>query len=443
MSRARSFLATLLMSPLTARASRLWHDTGRRLGRKPHTIIYYHRVADAWSGLLAQILPRLLNEYDVKIKIKLVSSLAIDCAPDPQRLDRYAVHDAIRLARAWGLHFPDDAQSASQRLVDLAQRVILAQSDDAIDSLATTTAAVWRSDEAMLSKMAENHGAVDEGQATTRLAANARDLRRRGHYQGGMLWFQGEWFWGLDRLDLLEERLCEARLNRHDQTLASRLFRPLDRSMAGTALPMDLEFYFSFRSPYSYLAAIRIVELVDRLGLRLVLRPVMPMVTRGIPVPSRKLHYIIKDVARVARHRNVAFGPIRDPLGSGVERCLAVAHLAKGRSAEREFMLAAMRAIWCEAADLTRNSVLQRVAATAGLTAADVERATGSASWRAQVEANAASLAVLGLWGVPGLCLRGPDDKPVAVAWGQDRLWAIERAALGLDVAMPPPRLVQ
>jgi 2-hydroxychromene-2-carboxylate isomerase len=213
--------------------------------------------------------------------------------------------------------------------------------------------------------------------------------------------------------------------------------------MAGTAMPADLEFYFSFRSPYSYLAAMRIVQLADRLGLNLVLRPVLPMVTRGIPVPSRKLQYIIKDVARVARHDNVPFGPIRDPLGHGVERCLAVFYLARSKGTEREFMLAAMRAIWCRAADLTRNSTLRQVAAAAGLSAVEVAGAVESANWRAQVEANAAALAVLGMWGVPGLCLRGPDDKPVTVAWGQDRLWVIERAALGLDVAMPPPRLVQ
>ena len=213
--------------------------------------------------------------------------------------------------------------------------------------------------------------------------------------------------------------------------------------MAGTAMPADLEFYFSFRSPYSYLAAMRVVQLADRLGLNLVLRPVLPMVTRGIPVPSRKLRYIIKDVARVARHDKVPFGPIRDPLGNGVERCLAVFHLARSQGTEREFMLAAMRAIWCEAADLTRNSTLRRVAAAAGLTAGEVERRRRVGQLASAGRGQCRGACGAGNVGCAGFVPARADDKPVTVAWGQDRLWVIERAALGLDVAMPPPRLVQ
>lgn len=440
---SRPVLASILISPATAKISRLWHETRRRVTGKRHTVIYYHRVADAWSAVLVQVLGRLVEDYDIDLQIKLVSTLAIDCVPDPGRLDRYAAYDAMRLARAWGLKFPDGGQPAEPALAHLAERIILAQPDNTIDTLVAVTAAVWASDAATLSAMADTAGAVDEAQAETQLALNAHDLRRRGHYQGGTLWFQGEWFWGLDRLYLLEKRLRARQLDRRDQSLASRLFRPVSRETGGSALPLDLEFYFSFRSPYSYLGALRVVALADRLGLNLVLRPVLPMVARGIPVPKRKLRYIIGDVARVARQEKLPFGPICDPLGKGVDNCLAIFHLAKSRGVEREFMLAAMQGIWTRAENLAKREQLQRVAAKAGLSVSDVDDAVSSGNWRAQVEANAASLAVLGMWGVPGMCLRGPDDKPVSIAWGQDRIWVIERAALGLDMAIPPPRLVQ
>ncbi|MDH3587937.1 MAG: DsbA family protein [Gammaproteobacteria bacterium] len=442
MSRIRSVMASLLISPVTNRMMRRWHETKRRLLRRPYRVVFYHRVADAWSLLLAQVLRRLLDEYDVELEIRLVSALPVDCVSDPQRLDRYAAYDSMRLARAWGLNFTDGAQVPSQSLTQLAERVILAQ-PGSLERLVAVTTAAWVSDNEALLKMERDHGAVDEPTATRMLAENFRDLDRNRHYLGGMLRFHGEWFWGLDRLYLLEQRLRDYGLNRTEQTLSSRLFRPIERNMTGSALPLDLEFYFSFRSPYSYLGAVRVVELADRLGLNLVLRPVLPMVTRGIPVPMRKLRYIARDVARTARHDGIPFGPLRDPLGKGVERCLAVFHLANANEIGRKFMLAAMRAIWCEAADLTRDSTLCRLGIAVGLSKTQVDEALVSGNWRAQVETNAAALAVLGLWGVPGMCLRGPDDRPVSVAWGQDRLWVIERAALGVDVAMPPPRLVQ
>jgi len=436
-------LASYLISPLTGRVSRAWHESKRRLGRKPHTVTFYHRVSDAWSWLLAQSLPQLLDNYDIELKIRLVSSLPMDCVPDPERLDSYASYDAMRLARAWGFSFPDGAQSPALTLTHLAERIILAQSENPLSRLIAATAAVWAADSRALAAMANQDGAVDEKKAVAMLGTHLHELQKNGHYLGGMLWFQGEWFWGLDRLYLFEKRLHAYRLNHSDHTVSERLFRPVIRQTAGSAMPLDLEFYFSFRSPYSYLGASRVIELADRLGLNLVLRPLLPMVSRGIPVPSRKLRYIVRDAARVARHDKLPFGPLRDPLGKGVERCLAVFHWANSNGAGREFMLAAMRAIWSEAADLTRDSTMQQLGQHAGLTAAHVDQALHSGNWRAQVEANAAALAVLGLWGVPAMCLRGPDDKAVTAAWGQDRMWVIERAALGVDVAMPPPRLVE
>lgn len=442
MSRAKSLLASALISPFTRNLARGRHELQRRLLRKPHRVVFYHRITDAWSWLLAQVLPRLLEQYDIELQICLVSALPIDCVSDPQRLDDYAAYDAMRLARAWRLQFPDGAAPPAAELAHLAERVVLAQSQS-LQRLLQVTAAAWQADRDTLATMAQGEGAVDETEATRQLTAAYHQLVRQGHYLGGMLHYQGEWFWGLDRLPLLEQRLRARGLNGRGAMLSDRLYRPIEHAAAGIAHPLDLEFYFSFRSPYSYLGACRVVELADRLGLNLQLRPLLPMVMRGIPVPQRKLKYIITDVARIAAADNIPFGPVRDPLGRGVERCLAVFDAADRQGRGREFMLAAMRAIWCKAADLTRGRSLEKLAAAAGLDAAAVRQALRSNSWRARVEANAAALAVLGMWGVPGMCLRGPDDRAVTVAWGQDRLWVIERAALGIDVAMPPPRLVQ
>ncbi len=439
MSRIRSMLAGLITSESAGRLVRGRHELARRLRGEPHRVIFFHRVNDAWSALLAQRLGDLTAVYDLQLDLRLISTLPIDCVPDPQRLDDYAAYDAVRLAHAWGLEF-DDRPVPDGATSHLADRIILSR-PASLTQLQTATAAAWRGDLDRLAVLA--HDAIDEQETGVRLAENQRELHRLGHYLGGMLWYQGEWFWGLDRLALLEQRLRDRIPGHRGLTLQDSLFNPLERRAAGSALPLDLEFYFSFRSPYSYLGAIKAVALADRLGLNLQLRPLLPMVSRGIPVPGHKLRYIIRDVARIARAEGIAFGPIRDPLGKGVENCLALFHYAEERGAGREFLLAAMRAIWCEGADLRSRATLDRLGKRCGLGPAATEGALADKRWRARVEANAATLAVLGLWGVPGFCLRNVEGQPLSVAWGQDRLWAIERAALGVDVAMPPPRLVQ
>lgn len=436
----KSALAAMLTSPRTQRVRRSWHETRRRLTRSPHRLVFYHRVEDAWSWLLAQALQRLTRQYAVELDIRLIASLPIDCVRDPAQVDCYAAYDAGRLSRAWGLEFSDSEAAPDHRLSRLAARIILAR--PGLETLLEATAAAWRGDEAGLARLAHDPGAVGEQQAGELLAENQASLVRRGHYLGATIWYGGEWYWGLDRLKYLEHRLRDLGLGDGVEVLEEAMFAPLPRERAGSPVAQTLEMYYSFRSPYSYLAAEKVGVFADRLGLDLQLRPLLPMANRGIPVPRSKLRCIVTDAARVARSQGIAFGPLRDPLGPAVERCLALAVEAENTGRAREFMLAAMRAIWTRAADPGNSRVLAGIAAEAGLRGDAVTHALASHRWRARVEANAAALAVLGLWGVPCLCLRGADERPVAVAWGQDRFWAIERAAIGLDLALAAPGLV-
>lgn len=438
--RLTSKLLPLLLSERTRRLHGAVYALTARVLRGESRILFFHRVGDAWSWLLAQGLRELAERHQLEVEVRTIAALPVDCVPDPERLDRYAAYDAMRLARAWSFDFAHGARPPAARIQRLAERVILAR--PRLQTVLTATAAAWRGDTERLSRMAAELGAVTEEVAALQLARHFRALSRRGHYLGGMVFYEGEWFWGLDRLGLLEQRL-RARGRVSGGGLAATRFRPVPRAEAGSPLRQVLEFYFSFRSPYSYLAAAEVTALADRLGLELQLRPLLPMVTRGVPVPARKLHYILTDAARVARERGVRFRPLHDPLGAGVERCLAVLHAAHELGCARPFMLAAMRAIWAEGANLARDSDLGAVAASVGIPAQALDTALASNSWRAGVEANAAGLAVLGLWGVPSFCLRGADGRPAALAWGQDRLWAIERGALGIDVATPVPGLVQ
>jgi 2-hydroxychromene-2-carboxylate isomerase len=193
-----------------------------------------------------------------------------------------------------------------------------------------------------------------------------------------------------------------------------------------------LDFFFSFRSPYSYLAAPRAFALTERFDVDVVFRGVIPMVMRGQSVPRAKGLHTLRDVKREARRLGMPFGRIHDPLGEGAMRCLRVAEHAVDVGREREFVLTASRAIWAEAVDVARDEGLRPICEQAGLSWRACEDAIQDPHVLARVEANTTALIELGHWGVPVLAFDGE------LFWGQDRIEDLEVALGDAGLERPP-----
>lgn len=183
-----------------------------------------------------------------------------------------------------------------------------------------------------------------------------------------------------------------------------------------------VEYFFSFRSPYSYLSAERAFDLPNRLGVDLVWRGVRPMAMRGQPLPRAKQLYILRDAAREADVLGLPFGPIHDPLGEGVWRCLCVAEHAEVQGRLATFVTLSARAIWAEAVDVSSDAGLRPLCERAGLDWEACLAAIADPAPRERVEINTARLSELGQWGVPTFVFEGQ------AFWGQDRMVDLERA---------------
>jgi 2-hydroxychromene-2-carboxylate isomerase len=188
----------------------------------------------------------------------------------------------------------------------------------------------------------------------------------------------------------------------------------------GAVTAARLDFFFSFRSPYSYLAAPRAFALSERHDIELVFRGVIPMAMRGQSVPREKGLHTLRDVKREAVRLGMPFGRIHDPIGDGAIRCLLVAEHAVDVGRERAFVLEASRGIWAEAIDVSRDSGLRRICERAGLDWPSCAAALGDPELRARVDEHTAALAELGHWGVPVFVLDGE------LFWGQDRIEDLE-----------------
>ena len=135
-------------------------------------------------------------------------------------------------------------------------------------------------------------------------------------------------------------------------------------------------------------------------------------------MPSVKRQYIIRDAKRWADRLGIPFGEICDPLGAGIDNCLAIAHWAarRGPADALAFARSAMRGIFAEARDVAAYVDLREVVERAGLPWDEARGALGDPEAAKVAQAHTADLTVVGLWGVPSF--RVGDF----VAWGQDRL---------------------
>lgn len=395
------------------RASRTWHRLGRALRRAPRTLRYYHRVDDPRSWLLATRLAPFVDAYGLAIEIEVVPSPAAEVDPEPELRTRFDVADTRRFAEAYGLAFPEPGCEPVAARVRIANALALAPrpAREKLDRLARISALLLARDGDALARMADETGTTRGQDVRPSLESAYVRLRKHGHYLGAVVEYEGELYEGVERLGHLERRLVAEGLP--DQVLALELPLP---PLPLDPTPVEVELFFSYRSPYSYLGLERIVALASAYGIQLVLRPVLPLVMRGVEVPTDKLRYLVRDAKREADRLGIPFGKIADPVGSAVERCLAI-HVRLARAGDPlPFARAATAAIWSRGVDLAADAGLFEVASSVGLEADFVRAALADDSWREEVERNREAMYEASLWGVPTFRVGG------FATWGQDRL---------------------
>ena len=177
-----------------------------------------------------------------------------------------------------------------------------------------------------------------------------------------------------------------------------------------------VDYFYSFRSPYSYLSGPRGFALADNFQIDLRYRGVIPMMMRGESVPTAKRLHTMRDVKREADRLGMPFGRIHDPLGEGATRTLAVSEYAIDVGRVREFVLTATQAIWAEATDPATDEGLRLICETAGLDWEGCRAALSDPTIADRVEANTLELTRIGHWGVPVFVFEGEQFG------GQDRI---------------------
>lgn len=213
-------------------------------------------------------------------------------------------------------------------------------------------------------------------------------------------------------------------------------------------MTLCVDMFFSFRSPYSYIALTKTRQMLSEYDISVRLRPVYPLAVR-IPGFFKKtnpqfVRYVTLDSARIAESQRIPFRwPIPDPIVqdmatsevsdhqpyiSRLTRLSGAAQLA-GRSFDFAEAVAGM--LWDGNTDQWHTGGhLSQAAASAGFDLEDLERAVSADTDRIDrvIQENESDLAESGHWGVPTFLFEGE------AFFGQDRIdlliWRMKQRGL-------------
>ena len=212
-------------------------------------------------------------------------------------------------------------------------------------------------------------------------------------------------------------------------------------------MTLRADLYWSFRSPYSWLAIARYRAMTETYDLEIALKPVYPLAIRQPDFFERShpnwLGYTFRDVARLAQFHAIPLAaPRPDPIVQDLAtrriaaeqphifRLVRLGQAAARRGRSLAFCAEVARLIWGGTGNWHEGDHLAGAAARAGLELAELEAeaVADAEALDAEVAANQAALEAAGHWGVPTLVFQG---EPF---FGQDRidvaLWRMQQAGL-------------
>ncbi len=203
-------------------------------------------------------------------------------------------------------------------------------------------------------------------------------------------------------------------------------------------MTLTVDLYWSFRSPYSYLATPRLKEIERDYDVTFNVKIVAPLAVRDPDFFERSdprwLMYTITDVLRLAQMLEIPMGPPNpDPIIQDIEtrkiaadqpyifRLLRLGALAAERGKGMPFLYEVSRAVWGGEVKWTEGDNLKDAVARAGLDLEEMDKVIEAEADRldAIVEKNEAEQQNAGHWGVPLMVFNG---EPF---FGQDRIDAL------------------
>jgi 2-hydroxychromene-2-carboxylate isomerase len=196
------------------------------------------------------------------------------------------------------------------------------------------------------------------------------------------------------------------------------------KRIPGAHMPRQVDYYFSFQSPWAYIGHKAFQEVAKTYGLKVNYKPVVLVdlfsETGGLPLMKRhpvRQRYRMVELQRWRDKRGLKFHlqPENWPFNARLADGVVIAAIEAGLDPE-PFMRRAFAAVWEEQLKMTDPATLIKLADESGLPGKQLVERSGSEEISAAYEKNRQDALAADVFGSPGYVLDGE------VFWGQDRI---------------------
>ena len=400
-------------------------EATRKKENRPHEVLYFHKVDDPYSNLTIHYIDKIKSSFDIVLKPILVGEENPEAVHEPSLYNIYCLEDAKRIAPYYDVDFSAESYP-DKKLIDKSNSILSSVEEDNFSEIAKrVSSALWASDEKNLNELSKHYTAT-ENQVRETLEAGNKIRNEKDYYFGSAFYYEKELYWGVDRLHHLEDRLIELGAKPdlgNDSICAPNLSAPLKLD---SKKKVNLSYYPSLNSPYTYVSAKRVKEMRDNYPINLITKPVLPMLMRKMTIPTFKAKYIISDAAREGRKHSYPMGSIYSPIGKPARKAYSLFPVIDEAGKGFEYIDELLRASFYDGINIGEDEYLESLVTSLDLDWSEIKKELNTRRWKKVLDQNLKDMYSGNCWGVPSFKITDSDGSNPFYVWGQDRMWLLK-----------------
>ena len=404
---------------------RLESEVKRQDEGRNHEVLYFHKVDDPYSHLTIQSIEKLKSSYNISFKPILVGEEDAEAIHETSLYSKYCLEDVKRIAPFYDIAFPGNSYP-SKEMIYKANSILSAVNDSKFSEIAIKVSfALWSGDKDTIDNLVAIFSSSKD-KVIDKIIEGNKIRNDKGYYFGSAFYYENELYWGLDRLNYLEERLTELGLSTNsvkDPICSLNLSAP--KQMISNK-KVNLTYYPSLNSPYTLVSAKRVKELSETYPINLITKPVLPMLMRDMTIPEYKAKYIISDAAREGRKYGHEIKNIYSPLGSPARKAYSLFPNIDKAGKGFEYIYELLNASFQDGVNIGNNDYLETLINKLGLDWSIIKNDLNTKQWKHDLDLNLKDMYSGNCWGVPSFKVTDEDGSNPFYAWGQDRIWLIK-----------------
>ena len=404
---------------------RLESEVKRQDEGRNHEVLYFHKVDDPYSHLTIQSIEKLKSSYNISFKPILVGEEDAEAIHETSLYSKYCLEDVKRIAPFYDIAFPGNSYP-SKEMIYKANSILSAVNESKFSEIAIKVSfALWSGDKDTIDNLVAIFS-PSKDKVIDKIIEGNKIRNDKGYYFGSAFYYENELYWGLDRLNYLEERLSELGLSTNsvkDPICSLNLSAP---NQMISNKKVNLTYYPSLNSPYTLVSAKRVKELSETYPINLITKPVLPMLMRDMTIPEYKAKYIISDAAREGRKYGHEIKNIYSPLGSPARKAYSLFPNIDKAGKGFEYIYELLNASFQEGVNIGNNDYLETLVNKLGLDWNIIKNDLNTKQWKHDLDLNLKDMYSGNCWGVPSFKVTDEDGSNPFYAWGQDRIWLIK-----------------